>query len=177
MTFVSPRLRILQMGDPVLRLVSDKVDTIDGEVGNLSQRLRAANRRAGGVAIAAPQVGDNRRVFYYDIERERSKPMRGTIINPVIVEASGSVTMPEGCLSIRDVYFDVTRPAAVYITGVDLNEREVRLDLGGFPARVFQHELDHLDGILAPDRMNEDQLERFKDDYRTVYGKACPDLR
>jgi peptide deformylase len=105
-----------------------------------------------GVGLAAPQIGRNIRVFVYDVSPERDDPH--AVINPRIVETSGAEVMEEGCLSVPGLRGKVRRSARVVLEGQDVSGRPVRLEAEGLAARVFQHETDHLDGVLFCDRLS-----------------------
>ncbi len=107
---------------------------------------------APGVGLAAPQIGVQKRLFVYDIGDGPS-----TIINPRIVEASGEWTYEEGCLSVPGLSWPITRPAHVHLVGWDLEGNELSIDADELLARVFQHETDHLDGILLLERLDKAQ--------------------
>ncbi len=105
-----------------------------------------------GVGLAAPQVGRNIRLFVYDISPERNDPH--AVVNPRIVENSGTDTMEEGCLSVPGLRGKVRRAECVVVEGQDVNGEPISLEAKGLPARVFQHEIDHLDGVLFCDRLS-----------------------
>ena len=144
--------QIRLLGDPVLRERCREVDTVDDEVRELVEDLRATMYDADGIGLAAPQVGVPLRVFVYDAREEEHLP--GVLINPRIVESSGSVRESEGCLSIPDLTELVERHERVVVEGLDADGRDVRLDADGLLSRCLQHESDHLDGVLFFDRIS-----------------------
>jgi peptide deformylase len=105
-----------------------------------------------GVGLAAPQVGRNLRLFVYDVSPERNDPH--AVVNPRIVEKSGADIMEEGCLSVPGLRGKVRRALRVTLEGQDLEGQPLRLEAEGLAARVFQHETDHLDGVLFCDRLS-----------------------
>ena len=105
-----------------------------------------------GVGLAAPQVGRNIRLFVYDISPDRNDPH--ALANPRILEKSGAEVMEEGCLSVPGLRGKVRRAARVVVEGQDLEGNPVRLEAEGLGARVFQHEIDHLDAVLFCDRLS-----------------------
>ena len=107
-----------------------------------------------GLGLAAPQVGVQKRIFVYDLY-EGDGPQ--TIINPTLSEFDGEWTFDEGCLSIPGLYFPITRPKEVLLTGFDLDGNEVSIEADELLARAFQHELDHLDGTLLLEHLDADQ--------------------
>jgi len=138
--------QIRQWGDPALRMQAREVETFDGDLERLVERMRLLMVNANGVGLAATQVGVLRRVLVFSARPEEEPT---ALVNPILVEASEErVESEEGCLSLQGVLVPVERSAAVTVTGRDIAGVEVRLELEGLPARVIQHELDHLDGVL-----------------------------
>jgi peptide deformylase len=146
---------IRQFGDPVLRQRAREVEEIDGRLVQLSQDMLETMYAAPGVGLAAPQVGIERRLFVYD-----AGDGPATIVNPEIVESDGEWTFREGCLSIPELSWDVVRPKRIHLRGRDLDGNEVDIEADEFLARVFQHELDHLDGVLYVERLDPDQRKQ-----------------
>ena len=140
-------LKILTDEDPLLRKTSRKVDAITPRIQILLDDMIATMRKAGGVGLAAPQVGVLRRGVV--VETEPGEVIE--LINPVIVEKSGTQTGQEGCLSLPGRWGICTRPDTVTVEAT--NRRGERFQVTGYDltARCFCHELDHLDGILYPD--------------------------
>ncbi len=141
-------------GDPVLRQRAREVTDIDGNLARLVETMYDTMYEAIGVGLAAPQVGVQKRLFTYDDSDDEAVP--SVIINPRIVDSSGEWVFEEGCLSIPGFHFEIVRPAAVTIAGLDLDGNEIVLEAEDRLARIFQHELDHLDGILMFDRVDDD---------------------
>jgi peptide deformylase len=147
-----PGLTIRQYGDPVLKERTREVEEIDASVAKLVDSMIETMYEAPGTGLAANQVGVQRRVFVYDIgDGARA------VINPRIVETDGEWTYNEGCLSIPGLSWDIVRPDAVHLVGLDLDGNEISLEGSELEGRVFQHELDHLDGVLLVERLNDDQ--------------------
>jgi peptide deformylase len=145
-------LTIRQYGDPVLKERTREVLEIDGTVAALAESMIDTMYEAPGSGLAANQIGVMRRIFVYDVgEGPR------TVINPRIVESDGEWTYEEGCLSVPGLSWDIVRPNAVHLVGLDLNGNEVSVEATELEGRVFQHELDHLDGILLLERLDADQ--------------------
>ncbi|MBJ7332014.1 MAG: peptide deformylase [Solirubrobacteraceae bacterium] len=147
--------RIVRMGDPVLRSVARPVDGFDGELREEIRWMGQLMHDALGVGLAAPQVGISHRLFVYRVEPD--SPIIA-VINPEL-EWTGDETElgEEGCLSIPGIQVDVERPVHVRIGGVDEHGDVVRVEASGLEARVIQHEMDHLDGVLILDRTSKDQ--------------------
>jgi peptide deformylase len=145
-------LQIRTFGDPVLRERAREVDKITRVHRRLVKDMIQTMRDAPGVGLAAPQVGVLERVFVYEVEDEV-----GAIFNPVLVEVSEEKeTDDEGCLSLPTLVYPVERSSKVKIEGLDERGRPVSMETGELLARVFQHELDHLNGILFVDRLPDD---------------------
>jgi peptide deformylase len=142
--------QIRQYPDPALRMRAHEVEDFDEELGRLAERMTALMREANGVGLAATQVGVLRRLFVFQAAEEEEP---AAVVNPRI-EARGEerCTDDEGCLSIQDVHVPVERAMAVSLVGKDVGGGDYRRELEGPGARVAQHELDHLDGVLMLDR-------------------------
>jgi peptide deformylase len=142
--------QIRQYPDPVLRLQAQEIDEFDGDLAQLVERMIRVMRDARGVGLAANQVGILRRVFVIQADEE-SEPR--ALVNPVIVELSDELDEDdEGCLSMQGVVVPVERAVSIRVDARDADGNPVTLELEGLPARVAQHELDHLDGVLILDR-------------------------
>ncbi len=137
------------LGSPVLRQHSAEVKTVNDEIRRLVANLFETMDAARGVGLAANQVGVARRVAVVDADGDRF-----VMIDPTIVETEGSSTAEEGCLSIPDIYGDVTRPERVVIEALDQDGTRYRKEATGLKARAIQHEIDHLDGILFLDHLS-----------------------
>jgi peptide deformylase len=143
--------RIRQYGDPVLRMKAREVDAFDGDLARLAERMTALMHDANGVGLAATQVGVLQRLFVFVEDGEDH-----VLVNPVVTKSSRDTeTDDEGCLSLRDVLVPVDRAKEVTIEGVGLTGEPVRYELELPSARVVQHELDHLDGVLIIDRTDD----------------------
>lgn len=144
--------RIRQYGDGVLRMKAREVESFDDDLRRLVERMTPLMHEAQGVGLAATQVGVLRRVFVFvDDGEDRA------LVNPVITKRSNEVeTDDEGCLSLREVLVPVERSVAVTIEGADVTGEPVKLDLELPSARIVQHELDHLDGLLIIDRTDDE---------------------
>jgi peptide deformylase len=142
-------LAIRRFGDPVLKARAREVEVVSDLHRRLAVDMIDTMRDAPGVGLAGPQVGVMDRIFVWEVEEAH-----GAVINPVIVEASDEmVEDEEGCLSIPGLVYPVARSTACTIEGLDLDGRALRIEAEDFQARVFQHEIDHLDGVLFIDRL------------------------
>jgi peptide deformylase len=142
--------QIRQYPDPVLRMKANDVEEFDGDLAKLIDRMEHLLRDANGVGLAATQIGVLRRVFIFQPDPDEEPR---ALVNPRLAEGSDErESDDEGCLSLQGVVIPVERHERVAVEATDAEGKEVRLELEGLPARVVQHELDHLDGILIIDR-------------------------
>jgi peptide deformylase len=158
------------VGDPVLRQRADEVTDIDARLVRLVDDMFTTMYDAPGVGLAAPQVGVQKRFFIYDLDHGDGQQV---LINPVVEESDGEWEFTEGCLSIPGLHFDIVRPRRIHVTGVDLEGREVSLEADDYLARVIQHELDHLDGVLMLERLDEDQRKAARRAVRQLQLEAA----
>jgi peptide deformylase len=147
--------QVRKYGDPVLRERAREIPAVDDAVRDQIGRMRTLLEDAMEAGLAANQVGILNRVFVFRTEQEA--PVRA-LVNPVIEWASDE-TEPaeEGCLSIPGIWIEVTRPVAVRVSGLDEDGEPVLIEADMPEARVLQHELDHLDGVLTLDRTPPEQ--------------------
>jgi peptide deformylase len=145
--------QIRQYGDPALRLVAREVEEFDDDLRRLVDRMTDLMHDAQGVGLAATQVGVLRRLFVFEPDEEGPR----AVINPRLVDVAEVTELDsEGCLSLQGVRVPVSRPTRVVLEGQDTQGEEVRYELEGYGARIAQHELDHLDGVLIIDRTDEE---------------------
>jgi peptide deformylase len=149
------------LGDPVLKQKAAEVNDIDGKLARLAEDMLAAMYAAPGIGLAAPQVGVSKRFFVYDHGEGAH-----TLINPVITESRGEWSYEEGCLSVPGLYFEIVRPKEIHITGYDLDGNEVSIEADELEARLFQHELDHLDGVLLLEHLDDEQRRQAMKEWR-----------
>ncbi|MFN8036035.1 MAG: peptide deformylase [Acidimicrobiia bacterium] len=140
-------------GDPVLKQRARDVAELDGALAELVDTMYDTMYEANGLGLAAPQVGVQKRLFTFDTHDDDGPHV---IVNPVVVDTHGEWTFEEGCLSVPGYHFEIVRPKVVTIQGIDLDGKEVVFEADELPARVFLHEIDHLDGILLLDRLDPD---------------------
>lgn len=156
--------QIRTFGDPVLKTKASPVTEIDGKVARLvDDMFDSLYTTDTGVALAAPQIGVQKQIVVWDIDDQAM-----AIINPVVVESDGEFVYTEGCLSIPDLYVDILRPNKVLVRGVTIDGDEVEIEADEFMGRMFQHEIDHLNGVLMFDRMTPDQRKEAMSEYRRL---------
>lgn len=152
-------LDIVLEGDPRLRQKATKIRQVDDSLRKLAQDMHETMLDAPGVGLAAPQVGVPRRLIVVHVpegyEEENDPGLTLTLVNPEIVKAQGRELGLEGCLSIPGWVGEVPRFDAITVKALNLDNRDVRLKVQGYAARVLQHEIDHLDGILFVDRVED----------------------
>ncbi len=145
---------VLKVPDPALLRVAAPVERLSKKTGFLIDELMRVMKLANGVGLAAPQLGVLQRVVV--VHPPDEKPH--ALVNPRIVKAEGSQIGTEGCLSIPGLYGDVERFDTIEVEALDRKGREFVFELEGLPARIVQHEIDHLDGILFTDRVDRATL-------------------
>ena len=152
------------IGDPVLRPRAREVTDVDQSLVSLVDDMLDTMYAAPGIGLAAPQVGVNKRLFVWDIGEG---PF--AMINPEVRESDGEWVFEEGCLSVPGLSWEIVRPKTIHIVGRDLDGNEIEYEADELESRMFQHELDHLDGTLL--------IERLDDDTRKAAMKTLRELR
>ena len=153
--------KVMHYPNPFLRLKSQEVDEKDESLKDLIERMFNAMEEERGIGLAAPQIGVSKRVVVVSIEEKNFN--RLALLNPVIVHLSSETdVMEEGCLSVPGVNADVERPVEAVVRGTTRNGRLVEISAQGLLARVLQHEIDHLDGVLFIDRLSPDERKRIE---------------
>lgn len=146
-------LSIRIYGDPVLRKRAKEITRVDERLRKLASGMLGMLKDAGGMGLAANQVGKELRILVVDRTRFQLEDSPLIVINPVIVDSHGEQTEEEGCLSLPGTYADVTRPLELTVKGMDLDEKEIVIEAKGILSRVLAHEIDHLDGVLFVDHL------------------------
>lgn len=161
--------KIRTYGDPVLKSQAAKVTDVDGKVIRLIDDMFETLVDSGnGLALAAPQIGVQKQVVVWDFGDD---PL--AIINPEIVESDGEWVFDEGCLSIPGLYVEMLRPKQVLVRGVSLDGDVIEIEADELEARMFQHEIDHLNGVLMFDRLEGDQRKGALAEYRRIEEQAA----
>jgi peptide deformylase len=135
--------------DPLLKKKAEPVQNIDGQVKEIVDRMVEAMCANRGIGLAAPQIGILSQIIVVGLENDRR-----ALINPELVVGEGESILEEGCLSLPTLEVPVKRKERIFIRGRDLDGREMNLEVSGFPSRVYQHEIDHLQGILIIDHIS-----------------------
>ena len=160
-----PVLEILTHPDPVLKRIAEPVEAFDAELREFVRDLEATmDAGPAAVGIAAPQVGRSRRIVIVDASGRKKTENHGRLylINPEISEWDGMVVGREGCLSVPDYTGNVIRAEAIALKAFDPEGRPLEFRMTGFEARVVQHEMDHLDGVLFIDRLVSRRADLFQ---------------
>jgi peptide deformylase len=155
-------LKLRIYGDPVLREKSTPVEKFDEDLKETIKRMAELMYKVKGLGLAANQVGIPKRFFIMDIKQKEGTPELEVYINPEILNAEGFTEYEEGCLSIPGYYAKVERYAKLYIRAYDLEGKPFEKELTGLQAIAFQHEYDHIEGILFIDRISPLKKELFK---------------
>ncbi|HIC95280.1 TPA: peptide deformylase [Candidatus Bipolaricaulota bacterium] len=163
---------ILKYPDRRLRVPAKPIKEIDGRIKALSEEMIEALASVGGLGLAAPQLGESLRLILIDTEEEAH-----ILINPELVEADDERSVPftEGCLSLPGIEAELWRPERVLVRGWTLDEKEVELEREGLVARIFLHELDHLNGVLFIDRLGLAKRRMLLKEYEQLRREARRD--
>jgi len=156
---VSAPYRIRHYGDPVLKQVAKEVTDIDGSLVRLVEDMLETMYDEPGLGLAAPQVGVRKRLFVYDLEEGEAPSV---LINPEIVESDGEWEFMEGCLSVPGLSWVITRPKLIHIRGLDLDGNERNIEADELESRLYQHEMDHLNGVLLVEHLNDEDKREAK---------------
>ena len=153
-------LEIMTYPNSVLRNKGEIVETIDERIKRLVHNMTETMYAAPGIGLAAPQIGESLQVITIDLERNGEGLI--TLCNPEIVYSEGERTDEEGCLSIPDFKETITRKRKIVVAGMDLNGQNIQITAEGLLAAAFQHEIDHLNGVLILDKVSRLKRDLFK---------------
>jgi peptide deformylase len=154
----TPKIRVV--GDPVLHTPTREVTDFDNALGKLVDDMFASLALAGGVGLAAPQIGVDLAVFVYDCPNDKGVHQVGHVINPVLTVSGEQVIADEGCLSVPGPYHELARAAQATVRGVDRTGAPIEVSGTGFFARCLQHETEHLRGLLYIDHLPRNRRRR-----------------
>lgn len=159
---------IRTFGDPVLKSKAAPITDVDGKLVRLVEDMFTTLYESdNGIALAAPQIGVQKQIFIWDLDDEQQ-----VIFNPEIVESDGEWAYDEGCLSIPGLYVEILRPKTVLMRGIDIHGNVVEREADELEARMYQHELDHLHGVLMFDRMTPEQRKEAIGEYKRMQQQA-----
>jgi len=146
--------KIKYIGDPILRKKTTDIDVFDAKFGAFLEEMTEIMYREDGIGLAAPQIGVSKSVLVIDVSELVETESLRIFINPKILNASGSSVIEEGCLSIPGVREEVTRPEIIELSYQDETGAAFTHEFDGWIARVLQHEIDHLNGVLFVDHLS-----------------------
>jgi peptide deformylase len=163
-------LEIKKYPDAILKKHAKSVERIDGRIAGLLNNMVDTMYIANGIGLAAPQVGVLERAIVIDTDTDNRGKKLVKMINPEVVEASGEITIEEGCLSVVNFTAEVTRPRKILVRGWSVDQKELEMEFEDIDAVCIQHEIDHLEGTLLVDH-----ISRLKRDlYRKRLKKQDP---
>jgi peptide deformylase len=164
---------ILILPDPRLRAIADPIEKIDDGIRQLAKDMLETMYDAPGIGLAAPQIGEMKRIVVMDLAKEEEPADPLVMINPEILAISDeTVTTEEGCLSIPELYYEVERPAEVTVRYTDLEGQTVEREAKERFAICVQHELDHLDGVLYIDYLSRLKRDRVLKKFQKLAKRA-----
>ncbi|XP_039121255.1 peptide deformylase 1B, chloroplastic isoform X1 [Dioscorea cayenensis subsp. rotundata] len=168
-----PPLKIVEYPHPILRARNKGINTFDENLKKLADEMFDVMYKTDGIGLSAPQVGINVQLMVFNSAGERGEGEEIILVNPIVYRVSKkTVLFNEGCLSFPGIYADVERPASIKIDARDITGGSFRVNLSGLPARVFQHEFDHLQqGVLFFDRMTEEVLSSIRSQLKALEVK------
>ncbi|KMZ59547.1 Peptide deformylase [Zostera marina] len=176
-------LKIAEYPNPILRRKNKRIQTFDENLKRLVDEMLDIMYKTDGIGLSAPQVGINVRLMVFNPAGVRGEGEEVVLVNPKIFKVSKKIILfDEGCLSFPKIYGDVERPSSVKVEAQDINGEKFTINLSGLPARVFQHEFDHLQGILFFERMDvfvlesvRLELQALEKKYEDQTGLPCPE--
>src|SRR5215472_1040600 len=170
-------LRIRKFRDDVLKRPARPVESINGDLNSLVDSMARTMYAAPGVGLAAPQVGESKRIIVLDTDHEEPGKHLLKLINPRVVEAEGKIVWEEGCLSVIDYSAEVERAAKVLVRAWTPEQKEIEIEAGELLAVALQHEIDHLDGKLFIDRISRIKRELYRRKLKKMIKEGKADER
>jgi peptide deformylase len=161
-----PTLKILKYGDEMLKMKARTITNINQHIADLAKAMAQTMHQAPGIGLAAPQVGESIQLITVDLTVGETPEELLVIVNPEITAAEGFEICEEGCLSVPGYSLSVKRNAKIFLQGTLLDGRELRMEFEGLKARVLQHEIDHLNGIVIVDRISSLKRTLIKKEIR-----------
>ncbi|KAG9139569.1 hypothetical protein Leryth_016334 [Lithospermum erythrorhizon] len=176
-------LKIVEYPNPILRAKNKRISTFDDNLKKLAHEMFDIMYKTEGIGLSSPQVGMNVQLMVFNPVGERGEGEEVVLVNPKVVRYSRKiVAYDEGCLSFPGIYADVERPDSIKVDAQDVTGAKFSVSLSGLRARVFQHEFDHLQGILFFDRMSDEvvdsirmELEKLEKKYEDSTGLPSPE--
>ncbi len=147
-------LEIIKYGDFVLKQKCEEIKNIDSRVEELARKMVNTMYLNSGIGLAAPQVNETKRLITVDLSMGKNKEDLIILLNPVLLNENGENIEEEGCLSIPDIQEKIHRPQKVIVKGINLKGKEQIIEAEDLLARVFCHEIDHINGVLFIDHLS-----------------------
>jgi len=147
-------LKIVKYGNPILTAKAEEIKNLDKYIEELAQNMVQTMYAAPGLGLAAPQVNESKRLMTIDLSVGENSQNLIILINPELISQEGESISEEGCLSVPDINEKVVRPSRIIVRGIDLKGNEKTIEAEGLLARVFCHEIDHINGKLFIDRLS-----------------------
>ena len=147
-------LQIVKYGNPILTAKAEEIKNLDEYIEELAQNMVQTMYAAPGLGLAAPQVNESKRLMTIDLSVGENSQNLIILINPELISQEGESISEEGCLSVPDINEKVVRPSRIIVKGIDLKGNEKTIEAEGILARVFCHEIDHINGKLFIDRLS-----------------------
>ncbi|KAL8167138.1 hypothetical protein V2J09_008637 [Rumex salicifolius] len=167
--YFEPPLSIVKYPDPLLRAKNKPINIFDDALKRLVDQMFDVMYKTDGIGLSAPQVGINVQLMVFNPAGERGEGEEVVLVNPRVTRYSQKLTLfHEGCLSFPGIYADVKRPESIKIDARDISGSRFTMNLSELPARVFQHEYDHLEGILFFERMTEEVLNSIRSNLQAL---------
>lgn len=160
-------LNLVYYGNETLKKEAEEVRNIDEELTALVDSMFDIMYKSKGIGLAAPQVDVSKRVVVFDPADGRTRPT--VLVNPEIREFSDKKDpYEEGCLSVPGILYDIVRPESILVSALDLDGKKYEFEAGGLPARIIQHEVDHLNGILFIDHLEDYVQKEFRSELKKI---------
>ena len=170
-------LRIRKFPDDVLKRPARPVENINGDLNSLVDSMAQTMYAAPGVGLAAPQVGESKRIIVLDTDHEEPGKHLLKLINPRVVQTEGKIVWEEGCLSVIDYSAEVERAAKVLVRAWTPEQKEIEIEAEELLAVALQHEIDHLDGKLFIDRISRIKRELYRRKLKKMIKEGKADER
>jgi peptide deformylase len=171
-----PGLRVIKYGNPVLRMKAKHIKNIDADIKQLANDMIAIMQEEEGIGLAAPQVAESISMLVIDMSLIEDEGEPTAFINLEILESEGESVLEEGCLSLPDIREEVKRPEIILLRYQNIDGEIVEKRIDGLLARVIQHEMDHLNGVLFVDRISSLKKKMLNKKLKEIAAKEQEDM-
>ena len=165
------KLRVIKYGNPILRMKAKKIEEIDADIKQLSADMIEIMQEEEGIGLAAPQVAQSLALLVVDISLIDEDGEPTAFLNPEILSSKGESVVEEGCLSLPDIREDVKRPEVITVRYQNIEGETFEKRIDELLARVLQHEIDHLNGVLFVDRISSLKKQMLKKELKQIAAK------